>query len=309
MNSRRAIAVFLALELILASSVLFAQHSTGPSAAIAGEWNITFTLQGQSASGTLTLGVEGEMLTGTVETHHTGQGKLQDGKFSAAKLSATCVFDHHESIALAGELQGEKLVGTFHTEGNDGTWEATRTAKTSVAPNPQYAPFAFLIGTWDVAPQPGGMTVAVQRFSWGTNQSYIWYSGSLLTNGKEVPHSEGMLMWNGVTKNLDMLLAMDLQTGRAAGQGTFSIAADGTTVRDFKGVFSEGTRPIGAPEVGPQGATEHFRQTYKLQSADTLLTSVMRETASGWLPASPGSDRLFMTRRPATTRSEESLVH
>jgi hypothetical protein len=57
--------------------------------------------------------------------------KLQDGKFAASKLSATCVFDRHESIALMGELQGEKLVGTFRTEGRDGKWEATRAAKAS----------------------------------------------------------------------------------------------------------------------------------------------------------------------------------
>ena len=88
-------------------------------------------MQGQTVSGTLVLAVEGETVTGTVETQHTGPGKLQDGKFAASKLSATCVFDRHESMALMGELQGEKLVGTFRTEGRDGKWEATRTAKTS----------------------------------------------------------------------------------------------------------------------------------------------------------------------------------
>ena len=88
-------------------------------------------VQGQTVPGTLVLAVEGETLTGTVETQHTGPGKLQDGKFAASKLSATCVFDRHESIALMGELQGEKLVGTFRTEGREGKWEATRTAKAS----------------------------------------------------------------------------------------------------------------------------------------------------------------------------------
>jgi hypothetical protein len=34
-------------------------------------------------------------------------------------------------MALKGELQGEKLVGTFQTEGNDGKWEATRASKAS----------------------------------------------------------------------------------------------------------------------------------------------------------------------------------
>ena len=64
MNSRRVIVVILALGLMLASSVALAQQDTRPSGAIAGEWNITFTVQGHTASGTLVLAVAGETLTG-----------------------------------------------------------------------------------------------------------------------------------------------------------------------------------------------------------------------------------------------------
>ena len=131
MNKRSAIWIVLVFELILASSAAVAQHGTRPSGSIAGEWNISFAVQGQTVSGSMVLAVEGETVNGTVETQHTGPGKLQDGKFAASKLSATCVFERHESMALMGELQGEKLVGTFRTEGRDGKWEATRTAKTS----------------------------------------------------------------------------------------------------------------------------------------------------------------------------------
>jgi hypothetical protein len=131
MNKRSAIWIVLVFELLLASSAAIAQHGTPPSGSIAGGWNISFAVQGQTVSGTLVLAIEGETLTGTVETQHTGPGKLQDGKFAASKLSATCVFERHESIALMGELQDEKLVGTFRTEGRDGKWEATRTAKAS----------------------------------------------------------------------------------------------------------------------------------------------------------------------------------
>ena len=131
MNNRRTIWTVLVLGLTLASSAAVAQNGTRPSGSIAGEWTISFMVQGQTVPGTLVLAVEGETLTGTVETQHTGPGKLQDGKFAASKLSATCVFDRHESIALMGELQGEKLVGTFRTEGREGKWEATRAAKAS----------------------------------------------------------------------------------------------------------------------------------------------------------------------------------
>ena len=131
MNNRKAIWIVPALMLVLATSMALAQHGSQPSGSIAGEWHITFMVQGQTVPGTLVLAAEGEKLSGTVETQHTGPGRLQDGKFTASKLSATCVFERHESIDLTGELQGEKLVGTFRTEGREGQWEATRAPKTS----------------------------------------------------------------------------------------------------------------------------------------------------------------------------------
>src|SRR3974390_1678123 len=111
MKNRRAIWIVLAFVPVLAASVAVAQQGSQPSGSIAGQWNITFMVQGQSVAGSLVLAAEGDRLTGTVETQHTGPGKLQDGKFAASKLSATCAFERHGSIDLPGELQGEKLVG------------------------------------------------------------------------------------------------------------------------------------------------------------------------------------------------------
>src|SRR3974390_1286190 len=131
MKNRRAIWIVPAFALVLATSMAVAQQGAQTSGSIAGEWRITFMVEGQSVAGTLVLAAEGEKLTGTVETQHTGPGKLQDGKFVASKLSATCVFERHGSIDLTGEPQGEKLVRTFRTEGREGKWEATRAAKTN----------------------------------------------------------------------------------------------------------------------------------------------------------------------------------
>src|SRR3974390_24964 len=131
MHNPRAIWIVVAFALLLATSMAVAQQGSQPSGSIAGEWHITFMVQGQTVPGSLVLAADGEKLTGTVETQHTGPGRLQDGKFAASKLSATCVFERHGSIDLTGELQGEKLVGTFRTEGREGKWEATRAAKTN----------------------------------------------------------------------------------------------------------------------------------------------------------------------------------
>jgi hypothetical protein len=287
----------LFLAILATSAFAVPQHGGTGQPSIVGDWKITFAVSGQTASGTLSFRMEGGDLVGNLVTAHTGPGTLRNLKWSDGKLTATCVFDHHDSIALSGELKHGELTGTFQTEGREGTWEATRGTASAASSNSQYAPYTFLIGTWDVVPQGSGAPVAVQRFTWGPNQSYIWSAGSLMMNGKEQPHFEGMLVWNGVHKNLDMLLAVDLQSGRAAEQGTLSLAGDGTIVREINGIFSEGVQPMGGTAVGPAGAIEHFRQTYQQQGPDTVITSVMHQTDKGWVPTFPGSDRLIMKRR------------
>ena len=164
-------------------------------------------------------------------------------------------------------------------------------------PNP-YAPYRFLIGKWDIAPESGGAPIARALFRWGPNQSYIWYGGSLLVKGVEVPHFEGLLLWNGVRKNLDMLLALDLDGGLVQEQGVMSIQSDGTVVREITAFYSEGEQPIGQPVAGAGGAKARFRQTFKKAGPDRIRTSVMRESGKGWVATFPGSDRLVMTRQP-----------
>lgn len=287
--------------------VVFGQHHPTPTTtttitsdqSITGEWLIHFQAGHQSVSGNLRLQADGDQISGSVETAHTGPGTVQNGKWSNQKLSATLVFEKHESVALEGELKHDgTLAGHYTTEGRTETWTAER-GKTTAASNSVYGQYERLIGTWDMTASEGGQRVAVQRFSWGPGHSYIWYTGSFIgPDGKEEPHFEGMLVWNGVHKNLDMLLILDLKSGRAQEQGTFSVAADGTIVRDITGVYSEGVTPIGETQVGPDGMTKHFRQTFKPDNADKIITSVMRETNDGsWVASFPGSERLIMARR------------
>jgi hypothetical protein len=167
-----------------------------------------------------------------------------------------------------------------------------------------YAPYAFLIGEWQVEPEAGGPAGTVVRFRWGPGRSYMWYSASLLMGGQERPHFEGMLMWNGVHRNLDMLITLDLDGGRAQEQGTVFVSPEGTVVRDITAYYSEGVGMITTGRrAGPEGGSAHFRQTFKAQSADRVLTSLLRESADGWVPTFPGSDHLVMVRREGKARS------
>ncbi|MEP6769585.1 MAG: hypothetical protein ABJC61_13010 [Acidobacteriota bacterium] len=160
-----------------------------------------------------------------------------------------------------------------------------------------YAPYRFLIGEWEVSAEGGGPTLGVARFRFGPNESYLWYSSSFLDKGAERPHLEGILVWNGVRKNLDMLMTMDLEHGLVQEQGVVSVEVDGTVTREITAVYSEGTQPIARPPAGREGASLRFKQTYKADGPGRILTRALRESAQGWVATFPGSDRLVMTRR------------
>src|SRR5262245_25547919 len=127
----------------------------------------------------------------------------------------------------------------------------------------QFEPYEFLIGEWEVKAAEDDPPAAIIRVRWGPNRSYIWYSSSLVIDGREMPHLEGMLVWNGMHKNLDMLFSMDLKSGKVQEQGTLSVDGEGQVVRDITAVYGSGAHPIGMPTVGPEGAATHFRETYK----------------------------------------------
>lgn len=175
---------------------------------------------------------------------------------------------------------------------------ASAASRAQTLPSDPYGPYKFLIGEWDVVPESGGPGAGVARLKWGPNRSYIWYSMSLLENGEERPHFEGLLVWNGVQKNLDMLLSMDLQRGLVQEKGVVTVEPDGTVVREITASYSEGVRPLGqARAPAPGGETVKFRQTFKAAGPDRILTRSLREGSHGWVPTFPGSDHLAMTRR------------
>ena len=120
----RKISIFTAV-LILASyaSLGIAAQKMDP---ISGEWHVVFSIAGQTAEGTYELKLDGDKVTGTVETAHTGPGTLSNGKWADGKLSFTLDFAKHESINVTGTAKDGALQGDFATEGMTGTWIATR---------------------------------------------------------------------------------------------------------------------------------------------------------------------------------------
>lgn len=153
----------------------------------------------------------------------------------------------------------------------------------ATTPTP-YAPYEVLIGDWDVGKEGATPSFAF-HFKWGPGKSYIWCAASMIEDGKEYPHFEGMLLWNEVHKNLDMLFAVGLDGPGMQEQGTVFVDESGTIIREISAVSSQGA--------------QQFRQTFKVEGNNRMITTVLRETKDGWVATFPGSDRLIMTRRAA----------
>ena len=113
------------------SGVVFGQPSASPTErSIDGDWVITLQAMGKSVSGNLHFKTDGDRVTGTVETAHTGPGTVQNGKWDHQKLSATFVFQKHENVVLEGQLNNDgTLAGDYSTEGRTEKWKAERKAK------------------------------------------------------------------------------------------------------------------------------------------------------------------------------------
>jgi hypothetical protein len=156
-------------------------------------------------------------------------------------------------------------------------------APTMIA-NP-YGAYEFLIGDWYSKPSGGPDVTIHQNFKWGTNKSYIFYTTLTREGGKpEGVHFEGMLVWNGATKGLDYVIASEPGSGTQE-QGTLHIDPDGAVVREVTMITAAGKSQV-------------FRQRFWRTGADTAMTSLMRQTATGWEPNFPGSEQIAMSRRP-----------
>lgn len=169
---------------------------------------------------------------------------------------------------------------------------AAATSQVAAHPNPPpqfiasakpYTPYEFLIGDW--YSELSG-TIVHQRFAWGPRQSYIQYSTFMGEKGKtEQLHFDGIMVWNGKTKALDFLFALEPGSG-VQEKGALWAEADGSLVRDIE--FTDAS-----------GKSGRFRQTFRRTGEDSVVTSLMRQTPAGWAPTFPGSDALVMTRQPA----------
>ena len=124
--------MFAGLIFLMVAAVGFSFSGASRAAAIqapdliSGDWDAVFKVGERTSPASFKFQLDGNKVTGTAESAHTGLGTIRDGSWVDGKLSCTLDFKTHESIAITGKLQETKLVGEFTTEGFTSTWEATK---------------------------------------------------------------------------------------------------------------------------------------------------------------------------------------
>ena len=142
-----------------------------------------------------------------------------------------------------------------------------------------YAPYDWLIGDWS---SKSGLR---ELISYGPNRSYIKFSAFIATKSNpQRLHFEGIALWNARTRRLDYLFAVEPGSGIQE-NGTYRVEADGEIIREVE-------------LIDATGKSGTFRQTFRRTGTNSAITTVMRQTATGWEPTFPGGERIELSRRP-----------
>lgn len=96
--------------------------------AVSGDWIATFDANNVTITGELTLKLDGDRLSGSLHTEHTGSGMLTNTSFTGNWIAFHAEFASHVPIQIIARLQDGKLTGEFRVaaENMQGTWQATR---------------------------------------------------------------------------------------------------------------------------------------------------------------------------------------
>lgn len=240
MFTRRLINLLLMVMLVpvLAACSIAAMHHNLAAASIAqseasdpisGEWDVSFFVEKNVTPAVFTFKLDGDKVSGTANSQHTGLGKLRDGKWSDNKLSFTLDFASHESIVVTGALKDGHLAGEFRTEGFTSTWEAkrkvARAANETTAPKAPANPADPISGNWDAtfvvaehqAPVTLKLNLAGTKVT-GTTESSVAGSGTI----SEGTWADNKLVFTMPGPHGPVHVSGELKDGKLA--GTFDMA-------------------------------------------------------------------------------------
>ena len=204
-----------------------AQNEKMDNDPISGEWIVSFYVQGTTTPAKFTLKLDGAKVTGTAESAHTGPGTVRDGSWKENKLSFTLDFAKHESIAIIGHLEGDKLVGEFTTEGFTAKWDAKKKSDTkppaATATAKEQLTSDAISGEWSATFEAQGSQVPVTL--------KLQAEGNKLTGTSDSPHLGAGKITNGVFSGDGLSFTIDGPMGAINVSGTIK---DGKLVGQFE---------------------------------------------------------------------------
>src|SRR5882762_4339489 len=105
----RTFVIFVAVTLMVVGCTIASAKTGGPISPdkdpISGQWTGTFEVEGNTAEVTFDLKLDGDKVTGKLESVHTGPGTLNKGIWMHNRVSFTAEFPKHESIEIVGTLK------------------------------------------------------------------------------------------------------------------------------------------------------------------------------------------------------------
>lgn len=120
------VALMLSASAAISAAVLQDKPAQAKADPVSGDWDVTFEIQGMTVPANFKLKLDGDKVTGTAYSDHTGAGTVSKGSWVDNKLTFTLDFAKHESIVVNGVANDGKLSGEFLTEGMKGAWQAKK---------------------------------------------------------------------------------------------------------------------------------------------------------------------------------------
>jgi hypothetical protein len=201
---------------------------------ISGEWNVSFYVRSSTTPATFKLKLDGNKVTGTAESAHTGPGTLRDGLWVENKLSFTVDFAKHESIAITGQLEGNRLIGEFTTEGFTAKWDGQKKADNKPAAAGAAAKAQLtsdaISGEWTATFDAQGTQVPVTL--------KLQADGNKFTGTSDSPHLGAGKITNGSWNGNALSFTLDGPMGAINVNGTFN---DGKLSGEFEAGPMKGT--------------------------------------------------------------------